>query len=49
MVFLEQYCNGSGTVEKRSSAVLRNKPHRSTYIHIRLVVRLIVRLAAEHF
>jgi hypothetical protein len=38
-----------GAVEKRSSAVLRCKPHRSTYIHIRLAVRFFARLASEHF
>jgi hypothetical protein len=36
-------------VEKRSSAVLRYKPHRSTYGTIRLAVRLFARLASEHF
>jgi hypothetical protein len=39
----------SGAVEKRSSAVLRCKPHHSTYIHIRFAVRLFARLASEHF
>jgi hypothetical protein len=39
----------SGAVEKRSSAVLRYKPHRSTYIHICLAVRFFARLASEHF
>jgi hypothetical protein len=37
-----------GTVEKRSSAALRFKPHRSTYVYIRLAVRLFARLASEH-
>jgi hypothetical protein len=38
----------AGAVEKRSSAVLRCKPHRSTYIYIRLAVRFFARLASEH-
>jgi hypothetical protein len=38
-----------GAVEKRSSAVLRCKPHRSTYIYIRLAVLILARLASEHF
>jgi hypothetical protein len=38
-----------GAVEKRSSAVLRCKPHRSTYIYIRLAARFFARLASEHF
>ena len=37
-----------GAVEKRSSAVLRCKRHRSTYIYIRLAVRFFARLASEH-
>jgi hypothetical protein len=34
-----------GAVEKRSSALLRCKPHRSTYVYIRLAVRF---LRASH-
>jgi hypothetical protein len=30
-----------GAVEKRSSAVLRCKPHRSTYVYIRLAMRFL--------
>jgi rhamnosyltransferase len=40
--------SGNGAVEKRSSAALRCKPHRSTYIYIRLAVRFFARLAYEH-
>jgi len=39
----------SGAVEKSSSAALRFKPHRSTYVYIRLAVRFFARLAYEHF
>jgi hypothetical protein len=38
---------------KRSSVPiksgLRRKPHRSTYVNIRLAVRFFARLASEHF
>jgi hypothetical protein len=33
--------NDFGAVEKPSSAVLRCKPHRSTYLYIRLAVRFL--------
>jgi hypothetical protein len=36
-------------VEKRSSAVLRCKPHRLTYIYLRLALRFFARLTSEHF
>jgi hypothetical protein len=35
-------------VEKRSSTVLRCKPHRGAFIYIRLAVRFFARLASEH-
>jgi hypothetical protein len=38
-----------GTVEKSSSALFRCKPHRLTYIYIRLAVLFFARLASEHF
>jgi hypothetical protein len=38
-----------GAVEKRSSAALRCKPRRSTYVYMRLAVRFFARLASEHF
>jgi hypothetical protein len=41
--------NNSGAIEKRPSAALRFKPHRSTYVYIRLAVHFFARLASEHF
>jgi len=38
-----------GAIEKRSSAVLRCKQHRSTYVYIRLAILFFARLASEHF
>jgi hypothetical protein len=32
---------GRGAVEKRSSAVLRCKPNRSTYLYIRLTIQFL--------
>jgi hypothetical protein len=37
----EYFNKDKGAVEKRSSAVLRCKPHRSTYIYTRLAIRFL--------
>jgi len=41
--------NKLGLLKKNSSALLRYKPRRSTYFHIRLAVRLFACLASKHF